>query len=175
MAPPRTNPFVRYDIDPGTGCWIWQGASNQGGYGMVAKWTGECVATRLFYKHFNGPLHPDLQVCHRCDNPPCVNPAHLFLGTRSVNQQDCKSKGRDAARVKKGETNNMAVLTEAQVLSIYADSRTQGAIAAEYGVHRTTINLIKTGKKWGWLTAPLGEAHRYPLGNPESWRRRGLA
>lgn len=122
-------------------------------------------AHRAFYELFNSPIPGGLHVCHRCDTPLCVNPAHLFLGTRSDNTQDAIKKGRWVASP--GERNGTAILKEAEVLAIYTDIRTQGCIAAEYGVHRTTINLIKTGKKWGWLTAASGlKAHRRPMGAP---------
>jgi hypothetical protein len=126
------------------------------------------MATRLFYKNFKGPLHPRMEVCHCCDTPICVNPAHLFLGTKADNQQDCVAKGRDKGRRHPGEKNSQAVLSEAAVLLIYKDPRTQGRIAAEHGVHRTTVNLIKKGKKWGWLTASHGEGVRLPVGGPRS-------
>ncbi|MGL5735542.1 MAG: HNH endonuclease signature motif containing protein [Beijerinckiaceae bacterium] len=131
---------------------------------MVPKWTGECLAHRLFAKHYKGPIHPKLEVCHHCDNPPCVNPAHLFVGTKSDNQRDCERKGR---RNRHGELNPCHTLTENQVIAIWSDNRTQGQIANFYGVHRTTINLIKSGKKWGWLTSKLKcAAHKRPMGRP---------
>lgn len=159
----RLDPFSRYVTDPESGCWIWQGAKSSEGRAMVSRWTGECVAARLFAKHFNGPIHPELEVCHRCDNPSCVNPAHLFLGTKSDNQRDCEQKGR---RDRRGERNPANVLSEDAVRSIWSDPRRQGCIAAEHGVHRTTINLIKTGRKWAHVTAGLGPAHRHPMGPP---------
>ena len=110
-------------------------------------------AHRAFYLLLRGDIAPGMEVCHRCDTPPCVNPGHLFIGTKSDNQRDCVQKGRKNAQ--RGSDNGDAVLTEDQVLRLYSDTRAQGVIAAEYGVDRTTINLIQSGKKWQWLTHNL--------------------
>lgn len=158
----------RFEPDLNTGCWLWTGPLNKG-YGKcqaAGKTTG---AHRVFYELFSGPIPDGLFVCHRCDTPLCVNPAHLFLGTPADNVQDALKKGRH--RAPRGEANGLAVLSEAQVLAIYTDARTQGRVAAEYGVHPLTVSRIKTGKSWGWLTDASGlRAHRRPGGRPRGRR-----
>lgn len=160
---PRLDPFTRYVVDQESGCWIWQGARSRG-YGSLRPFFGETLAHRLFAKHHKGPIHPKMEVCHRCDNPPCVNPDHLFLGTKSDNQKDCEAKGR---RERRGEHNPCAVLNPKQVKQIWSDPRSQQKIADDYGVHRTTITLIKLGKKWTHVTSRLSEpSHRHHVGPP---------
>jgi len=87
-----------------------------------------------------------MKVLHRCDNPACQNPAHLFLGTQVDNMADMRRKGRE--RKAPGESNGSAKLTALQVAAIRADPRSQSAIAMAYGVVQTTISKIKLGKIW---------------------------
>lgn len=143
----------RYEPDPNSGCWLWLGCVNPNGYGMLNVKGWPVIASRAFYVLHHGPIPPKIEICHRCDTPCCVNPTHLFAGTKSDNQQDCVNKGRKNAA--KGEGNGSVVLAEAQVVEIYTDLRHQRLIAEEYGVDRTTINLIQSGKIWGFLTSEL--------------------
>lgn len=85
--------------DDGTGCWLWNGSRNWAGYGLFlvgSRTTGRRHngAHRVSHELFNGPIPEGMDVCHRCDNPPCVNPAHLFVGTRRDNVLDMVTKGR---------------------------------------------------------------------------------
>src|ERR1043166_7633701 len=90
--------WPRIVID-GNGCWIWQGAKTTLGYGQV------CINYKLIYAHrlvwelTVGPIPKGMNVLHRCDNPPCVNPLHLFLGTQMDNVLDCRKKGRNPSYV----------------------------------------------------------------------------
>ena len=72
------------------GCWEWTGHRQPEGYGQVGR---SYKAHRLAWELFRGPIPPKMEVCHRCDNPPCVNPEHLWLGTHSQNIQDMVAKG----------------------------------------------------------------------------------
>jgi hypothetical protein len=84
--------------------------------------------------------------CHKCDNPGCVNPEHIFIGNHTDNMRDRDEKGR----VARGVNNGAAKLTESQVLKIRADTRTHYAIAADYPVSRTTISDIKRQHNKVW-------------------------
>ena len=92
--------FWKY-VKKSEGCWIWTGAKKQGGYGVITVYRDEDLRThkrmlahRLSWEIHNGKILDGLCVCHHCDNPPCVNPAHLFLGTMLDNTLDCYKKGR---------------------------------------------------------------------------------
>lgn len=82
------------------GCWIWTGSKDDAGYALIRLKKRAVIASRLSYFLANGNLDETLHVCHTCDNPPCVNPAHLFLGTLTDNVRDCTSKGRHAGQKK---------------------------------------------------------------------------
>jgi hypothetical protein len=85
---------VRYAPIPDTGCWEWYGAFNNYGYGSIRVDGLRVGAHRASYVAHVGPLPSNMQVLHKCDNPSCVNPDHLFLGTQSDNVYDMVHKGR---------------------------------------------------------------------------------
>ena len=80
---------------PNGGCWIWNGGNNEKGYGMIQVGGKQIRAHRLSYELYVGAVPPGMLVCHSCDNPPCCNPKHLWLGTNADNQRDKLNKGRD--------------------------------------------------------------------------------
>lgn len=131
-------------------CWEWMGGRLKTGYG--AFWLNGRTekAHRVSWEIHRGKIPEGLFVLHKCDNPPCVNPEHLFIGTTLDNVRDKIQKGR--LRVPRGEDSGVSKLTEAQVIAIRADRRYQAIIASEYGVAQTTISNIKRRKKWGWLS-----------------------
>lgn len=133
---------------PARGCWIWRGYRMLGGYGKLSYGGHALRAHRVAYQIYVGPIPLGLNVCHRCDNPPCVNPAHLFLGTHSDNVRDRHEKRRDA----RGEKHGCAKITKADAVAIRRARKKKTAsvrqLAVEYGVSRATIYEIVNGKIW---------------------------
>jgi hypothetical protein len=80
--------------EPMSGCWLWTGSSNGNGYGVMRINNKQQGAHRVAFELFVGPIPPGLMICHKCDNPPCVNPHHLFAGTALDNNRDMFAKGR---------------------------------------------------------------------------------
>lgn len=144
----RTKPFDdQYIPEPNSGCWLWLGGVNRGGYGQVKRDQKNVLAHRLSWSIARGEDAPsDRMVCHRCDNRLCVNPDHLFLGDAAINIADMMSKGRN--RHVRGELQGGAKLTEADVIAIRADPRLQREIAANYNVTVSSISHIKARKAW---------------------------
>lgn len=143
-------PAHRPELGP---CWIWTGGINEhrGGYGMFMVRKGVIRRShRIAWELANDRAVPaGLWVLHRCDNPPCVRPDHLFLGTPKSNVDDMAAKGR--TRVRHGSDRPQARLSEADVTAIRT-ARAQGAVGAElarqYGVHRSTIYHICQRDNW---------------------------
>lgn len=130
-------------------CWEWQAARKGPGYGTFRKTKGgpPFNAHRVAYELANGPIPPGLHVCHRCDNPPCVNPAHLFVGTARDNVRDRVAKGRFI-----GEQSSTPKLRETDVAGIL-DAYAAGGISmrelgARYGVTWGNVRSIVYGKTW---------------------------
>ncbi len=129
------------------GCWIWKGGKNGYGYGVFLLPGEKPVrAHRYAYERVHGAIPDGMIVMHSCDNPPCVNPAHLSLGTRDDNNQDKQRKGRHPH----GDSHHWTKISDRQVQEIHgllADGMSQVAIARRYGVDNSTISNIKTGKR----------------------------
>lgn len=139
----------RIIIDPDTGCHVWTGAKTETGYGRIW-YDGKVVRLhRLAYERHTGTKIPKGKcVLHDCDSPPCVNPAHLFLGTQQDNIQDCVRKGRLKIVHHKGEKHIGSKLTNEQVVEIRARTESQRKLAKEYGVSFQTISRIKRHEQW---------------------------
>lgn len=133
-----------------SGCWEWQGYREPYGYGQVRINKKLHKTHRLAFELVYG-YSPEV-VCHRCDNPPCCNPLHLFGGTHADNVADKIAKGRARWSTLRGEACNFAKLTAKQVKQIRtryaAGAATQTQLAHEYGVTQSAIWLIVHNKKW---------------------------
>ncbi len=149
-------------------CWPWTASTNHGGYGTFGLNGASVLAHRLAYEWEVGALPPDMCALHSCDNPPCVNPAHLFAGTRTDNNHDKgrKHRGRSRegddhwtrlhpGRALKGEGHGRALFTDAEVLAmraLYAGaSLTIRAIAARFASNEITVGQIVRRKTWRHL------------------------
>lgn len=130
------------------GCWEWLGEQSDGGYGRV--WTtisGKSVrrsAHRLAWSIENGPIPEGMLICHKCDNPPCIRPTHLFLGSQEDNMLDATSKGRVGTRLSAEDARR--IRNEVKPWSRQGQGIT--AAAQKYGVSRQTIGAILRGRTW---------------------------
>jgi hypothetical protein len=151
-VPPKRTPEQRFWDYATTGpeCWGWTGHTSCG-YGVITVPGGQMKAHRFSYELHNGPIPKGMHVLHRCDNPPCSNPAHLFLGTQADNTFDMDTKGRRRTVAHSGSKHGMAKLTEDQVRAIRASVGTAPTIAAQYGVSDSTIYMIRGGHIWKHL------------------------
>jgi hypothetical protein len=148
--------WLKVDKTP-SGCWVWLSTKNTQGYGRFAIRVGPYKqrwysAHRLVWEWVHGE-EPSLCVLHRCDNPSCVNPRHLFLGTHKDNARDRDRKGR--ARPPRGTRNGRAKLTESDVLDIRR-RYVLGAgveIAARYGLSATHVQRIARGEAWAHVSS----------------------
>lgn len=137
------------------GCWGWTHSKNSKGYGRIGigTWRDRRVgmAHRVSWELHYGPIPKGLCVCHRCDNPACVRPDHLFLGTKAENNIDMTLKGRRRNGTTNGEQHPCAKLSAAQVLEIRSAAGSQQSIADRHGVSQVLVSQIKRLKIWKHL------------------------
>lgn len=165
MSPPRVTAIPLNEFhplimpEPTSGCWLWLGATNgSSGYGLISVGKRKSMAHRVVFQQHCGPVPDDVLVCHRCDNPACVNPQHLFSGTPHDNMQDKVRKGRQSAGerhatimkavVQRGEGHCRAKLTEEQVRKIRTSSLNNSELARQMGVSGVMVSLIRRGRFW---------------------------
>lgn len=134
----------------GSQCLEWQGLKTASNYGILHYSKAHFVTHRVAYAIHNQEDPGDLFVCHHCDNPPCCNPDHLFLGTSADNVRDMVNKGRAARQ--QGEAHGRARLTEQDIKKIrseYKDPKlTAKKIASKYGINHWYVYDIVRGKRW---------------------------
>ena len=142
----KAGPVAMPELGP---CWLWTGAPMANGYGRLRVGGRRIAMTHRFsWELHNGRAAGELQICHRCDVPLCVNPDHLFPGTANDNVQDCISKNR--RRICRGETQWSAKLTEDVVRTIRQEfGATRSAdLGKRYGVSAKYVWAVARGHKW---------------------------
>lgn len=133
------------------GCWVWQRRLTvKGGYAYMSVANKDCRAHRYSYERFVGKIPKGMLVCHKCDNPACVNPKHLWIGTAQDNTDDMIKKGRQKFKV--GETAWACKLTEKQVLEIYKSNKSHADLGRQYNINITSVMRIRNGKTWKSVT-----------------------
>ena len=141
----KNGPVIKPELGA---CWIWKAGVIYGGYGTIWEKGHKVGAHRVSYELKFGPVPKGLSVLHHCDNPPCVRPEHLFLGTQQSNIDDMREKGRQ--RYVSGEQAGSSKLTSMQVLEIRRRrslGELQGNLAREFHVNQSQISMIVRRKQ----------------------------
>jgi hypothetical protein len=143
--------WAKVDVSRGTDeCWVWTAAITRAGYGITSTRLigGERLAHRIAYFLVRGAIPEGLCICHQCDNPPCCNPNHLFVGTRAENRLDCVHKGRHIY----GSAHYFTHLTDADVIEMrrlkFEDGLTANEIGKLYNLTEDGAWWIIVGKSW---------------------------
>ena len=132
-------------------CWPWIGAKRPRGYGVISKNGKQVSATHVSLEIDGRPVPKGAWALHKCDNPNCVNPNHLYIGTAKENSRDAVVRERIKRK-----------LTKEQALEIYKSGKDACKLASEYGVSEGMVYHIKTGRKWRYITQNLTQKHNGP-------------
>lgn len=144
--------WPKVDREHASGCWPWMGGIDAYGYGRIYWQRRSQPAHRVSWQILRGPVPDGLEVCHDCpggDNPACVNPAHLWLGTHAENMADMRAKGRWFRA--RGEANGAAKLSEQSVREILADlaaGRRACDVARARAMPATLVYELASGRTW---------------------------
>lgn len=156
LEDPRLRFERKFTVHEDTGCWVWHAAKGgrtaryiRGSFSVTGGRKSE-PAPRASWKLYRGDIPPGMQVLHQCDNPLCVNPDHLFLGTHADNMADMKEKRRSTF----GERSAKTKFSEAQVREILTSTEPNTVIAQRFGVDRATISNIRRRKHWRHIETP---------------------
>lgn len=150
---PLANTNVRERIElrsipePNSGCWLWLGSVTPKGYGVLSINDYPHRAHRVSYEDYYGEAPGERLVCHTCDNPMCVNPEHLFLGSSKDNMADKRRKGRAA----RGEKQHASLLSEDAVRHILTSDASGVELAEHFGVHKDTVYAVRRRRNWAWV------------------------
>lgn len=134
-----------------SGCHEFAGSRTKAGHGQI-HYNGRNRRTHtVAFELTFGSIPEGAQINHHCDNPPCVNPDHLYAGDQVQNMADMNRRGRNV----KGSRTGTAKLCEAQALEVFMATGTHREIGQKYGISRHSVGLIKKGINWRWLTDGL--------------------
>jgi len=143
--------FWSNHIKQDNGCWLWSKSLHKDGYGHLSYQRKYWLASRLAWTLTHGNIPERMCVCHKCDNPACINPDHLFLGTHAENMGDMKTKNR-RKNINTGEKNGRAKVKQDDVLKIRHLYKTRQAnqvqLAKEFGISQSSISAIIRKKIW---------------------------
>jgi hypothetical protein len=135
-------------------CWEWQGWRDKDGYGRISVKDRPMRTHRFAYELSKGPIPEGMCVCHSCDNPPCCNPNHFWLGTSPQNTEDSKNKGRKKLLAVRGEDHHFAFLSNDDVLKLRL-LRSRGwrvtDLAEIFCMSKQMVSDATLGKKWSHL------------------------
>lgn len=126
------------------GCWEWQAAKDKDGYGIFSYARKSYRANKVALILDGRPVPDGMYACHRCNNPACVRPDHLYPGTPTQNMEDARQSGT----LRMGEDVHFSKLTERQVKAIREASGTHEEIAEEFGVSRPCVSLVRARRTW---------------------------
>jgi hypothetical protein len=142
--------FFKFVVKKGPNdCWLWSGVKDTSGYGKFSLYAKRVGSHRFSYElATNQKIPSGMVVMHKCDNPKCVNPSHLSIGTHKENTQDMIAKGRKRVVAPKGEGNGKSLLNEEQVRTIRTSKLSHAAMARELGVSPNCVRGVRTGRTW---------------------------